>query len=171
VHLEVLKFISQIKEKHPQRFVNANVLECGSQIINGTPRGMFQGGTYVGVDLGAGKGVDVISKAKDFVRPLSFDVVITTEMLEHDKDWMLSLETMYLNLKHGGLFIMTCATDRRREHGTKRTTPNASPFTPDYYGNISEEAFKIALDPDKFSEYKLQTVRGNEDLQFYGIKL
>lgn len=171
MHLEVLKFISQIKVKYPQRFENADVLECGSQIINGSPRGMFTRGTYLGIDLGPGAGVDHICKAKDFNAPNQFDVVITTEMLEHDIDWMLSLEAMYRNLKHNGLFIMTCATDRRREHGTKRTTPNASPFTPDYYGNISEAAFKIALEPEKFSEYKLQTVRGNEDLQFYGIKL
>lgn len=171
MHLEVLRFISQIKAKYPQRFASVNVLECGSQIINGTPRGMFLGGSYVGIDLGAGPGVDIVCKAKDFIKPLAFDVVITTEMLEHDVDWMLSLDSMYKSLKHDGLFIMTCATDRRREHGTKRTTPNASPFTPDYYGNISEEAFKIALEPEKFTEYKLQTVRGNEDLQFYGIKL
>ena len=81
-------------------------------------------------------------------------------------------------LKPGGLFLFTCATTGRPEHGTIRTAPSDSPFLQfvsaewgDYYKNLTKEDI-IAIQgftyvfPDGIFEI------GNEslDLYFAGIK-
>jgi hypothetical protein len=100
------------------------------------------------------------------------DVVISTECLEHDKYWAITLQNICNNiLKKGGLFIMTCATTGRAEHGTTRTSPKDSPFTTDYYLNITEEDFRQAIDIDKtFTTFEFKTNTDPNDLYFWGIK-
>jgi len=77
---------------------------------------------------------------------------------------------MYHFTKPGGLLLITCASDERLEHGTKRTTPFCSPDTTDYYRNISKEDFKSVLPEHLFTTYVLMNARDKQDLQFYGIK-
>jgi SAM-dependent methyltransferase len=99
-----------------------------------------------------------------------YDVVISTEVLEHDKDWQMSLTEMYHLLKHGGLMIITCASEDRLPHGTNEAHPECSPDTKEYYRNISKEDFKSVLPPELFDIYVLMNARDKQDLQFYGIK-
>lgn len=91
---------------------------------------------------------------------VQIDMVISTEMLEHDPYWALSLEWMYDVLKPGGLLLITAAGDGRPPHGIGREH--------DYYKNISNMMFTSILHPGLFKTYFLQQV--NQDLQFYGIK-
>jgi ubiquinone/menaquinone biosynthesis C-methylase UbiE len=61
------------------------VLEVGSFNVNGTIRPFFSQGGYIGCDIAKGPGVDVVL---DDPRRLPFesdrfDVVVSTEMLEH----------------------------------------------------------------------------------------
>jgi hypothetical protein len=48
--------------------------------------------------------------------------------------------------KPGGLIVMSCATLGRREHGTARTSPGASPLTValgwNYYRNLTARDFR-----------------------------
>lgn len=88
------------------------VLEVGSRNVNGSPRDAgIDALVYVGVDLEDGPGVDVVcdvDKLDD--APLSidvFDVVISTEMLEHVADWQSALIQMAFRVASGGLLILT----------------------------------------------------------------
>lgn len=170
MHKEVRLFIREVKRKYPKCFRRADVLEVGSLWINGSIRRHFNWCNYIGLDLENGKGVDVVCHAKRYVRPAYFEVVASCEAFEHDMYWKESLLQMYANLKVGGLMIITCASDTRPEHGTTRTKPQDSPFTNDYYKNISIEMFKEVLPPELFSDYFLENRRDKEDLVFYGIK-
>jgi hypothetical protein len=74
------------------------------------------------------------------------------------------------------LFLFSCATTGRPEHGTRRTSPQDSPFTSqienDYYMNLTEADVRTAIDVDKyFSEYEFfaRDVHPN-DLYFWGVK-
>jgi hypothetical protein len=96
-------------------------------------------------------------------------VVISTEMLEHDKYWAESLLSMYDHLRPEGLLIITAGGDLRHEHGTHNHTPQDSPGTLDYYKNISNEMFKSVLPESLFKEYFIRQYHA--DFQFYGIKL
>jgi hypothetical protein len=98
----------------------------------------------------------------------TIDTIISTECLEHDKFWKLTLITMYNTLKPGGLLIVTAGGDGREEHGTKENHSWCSPATNDYYMNVSNQMFASVLNPEMFQVYHL--AQSNKDLQFFGIK-
>jgi len=168
-HVEQQKFCNAIKLLKPSAFKNVNVLDVGSLDINGNNRYLFEGGFYLGLDIVAGKNVDVVSPIVGFNSTRLFDTIISTEMLEHDKDWKASLGAMYALLVQGGFLLITCATTGRKEHGTSKNEPMTSPGTLDWYKNISLEEFEEALPRQWFSEYFLR--KKGTDLQFYGVKI
>jgi SAM-dependent methyltransferase len=171
MHKEVSNFIKEVRSKHFGRFVGTRVLEVGSLDINGSVRKHFTLCRYTGIDLSKGKGVDLVH---DISQPLlnkgQFDVVISTEMLEHARHWKDCLVNMYNLVLTGGLFILTCAGTQRDEHGTTRTSPKDSPFTNDHYRNIDIKDFSSALPPHYFDKYFIEERRDGKDLVFYGIK-
>jgi hypothetical protein len=173
------KFVRYVRRKHPKYFVGCNVVDIGSKDINGNNRGFFWFCNYVGVDLEPGRNVDVVDHALvAFCRirhgietgySLEWvDTVISTEALEHDKQWALTLQTMYDNLEEDGLLLITCAGEGREEHGTFESKPEDSPATNDHYQNITNEMFESVLKPSMFQSYFLR--QKDTDLQFYGIK-
>lgn len=171
MHKEVKTFIKQVRKVLPYKFRNRNILEVGSHNINGSIRKYFWFCKWTGIDITAGKNVDIVGNFNEVIIPhKQFQVVVSTEMLEHDKDWQQSLRRMYALLEYGGLMIITCAGPHRAEHGTRRTTPWCSPDTTDYYHNISKKEFYSVLPHDLFKLYVLQYANGENDLQFYGIK-
>lgn len=171
MHYEAKRFVKQVRRKYWWYFKNKSVLECGSLNVNGSVRSLFWFCNYIGVDIIPGKGVDQVANIADQYSEYPWmDVVVSTEMLEHDDRWRESLRSMYSQLHPGGLLIITCAGPHRAEHGTRRTEPHCSPGTPDYYRNITELDFEEALPPCLFKEYRLEYGRGKMDLYFYGIK-
>ncbi len=85
------------------------MLEVGSKYVNGSVRPLIEKfcrpKEYVGVDIEPGKYVDVVLPAERLVEhfgPESFDVVISTETLEHVQDWRLVINNMKKVLKRGG---------------------------------------------------------------------
>ena len=88
------------------------VLEVGSRNVNGSARAFCapRSSRYVGCDLEAGDGVDVIADATRLTAvfpPESFDVVITTEMMEHVPDWPSAWAELMAVLRPGGLLILS----------------------------------------------------------------
>jgi SAM-dependent methyltransferase len=89
------------------------VLEVGSLDVNGSPRLLLEAhkpASYVGIDIVDGPGVDKICSAERIVEefgPNSFDVVVSTEMMEHVRDWRLILSNMKRSLVPGGLLVVT----------------------------------------------------------------
>lgn len=70
---------------------------------------------------------------------------------------------------------MSCATEGRPEHGTKRSHPGCSPLTVaigwEYYKNINEQDMRINFDFDElFSSYEFSVNKTSCDLYFWGIK-
>lgn len=171
MHKEAKQFIKQVKAEYPEFFKNKKVLEVGSLDINGSVRQFFEDCLYSGIDLGDGPGVDGVIHVADLDVFAKFDAVISTEALEHDARWAESLAAMYKDLEVGGLLLITCAAPNRWEHGTTRTDGGKkSPFTSDYYRNISVEDFASVLPPNFFSKSYLGYRGDMEDLYFAGIK-
>jgi SAM-dependent methyltransferase len=90
------------------------VIEIGSYDVNGSLRPLLESYNpqeYIGVDLSSGKGVDVVCDVADLAERFgeqSFDVVLSTELLEHVKDWKRAIHNIKAVCKKGGSILITC---------------------------------------------------------------
>lgn len=168
MHKAVEKFVENIKIRYPYYFQNSKILEVGSYYVNGSVRPFFKDCDYIGIDIGNGPGVDIVSRIEHFQSPGLFDVVISTEMMEHSSSWNVDLQKMYDLLKPNGALIVTAAGPGRPEHGTTKSEPWSSPFTNDYYCNITKEMILSVLHPDQFISFYLEYL--DTDIQLFGIK-
>jgi SAM-dependent methyltransferase len=111
-HVAVIEFFIENVER--EEFENKRVLEVGSKYVNGSVRPLIERfcspREYIGIDIEAGKFVDLILPAEKLVRyfgPESFDIVISTEVLEHVQNWRLVIDNMKGVLKRGGYIYIT----------------------------------------------------------------
>lgn len=175
MHVEVMEFLNRVKRDHPQYFESpiARILELGSRNINGSPRALFHpDAEYIGVDLSEGDGVDVVARAHHAYWKVGggFDVVVSTEMLEHDANYNQTLAGIELLTRTFSLVVITCATTGRKPHGTKWHSPEDSPETNDYYHNVTTAEFMKYLPKRLFVQYLLEVDRNLGDLYFMGIR-
>jgi 2-polyprenyl-3-methyl-5-hydroxy-6-metoxy-1,4-benzoquinol methylase len=87
------------------------VIEVGSYNVNGSVRpivGALGPDSYLGIDIGAGPGVDqVCDLAQARSRFGQFELVISTEMLEHVVDWKISVLALADLVIPGGYLLVT----------------------------------------------------------------
>lgn len=174
-HFQQGEFIRSLKGKLPQYFLKTDVLEIGSLNINGTVRDFFDADKYVGVDVGEGPCVDVVTSGHEYKAEDRFDCCISCECFEHNPFWKETFANMVDHCRPGGLVVMTCATIGRPEHGTERSLPHDSPLTLargwNYYKNLAEEDFNKSFDLNLlFTEWKFSVNTEACDLYFYGLK-
>lgn len=177
-HPEQAAFFQSVKDAKPEFFSNVFVIDIGSLDINGNNGFLFDNANYIGVDIGIGKNVDVVSKGHEVALPDgTFDVVISSECFEHDMYYAETIRNMYRMLKPGGIFLFSCATTGRPEHGTRRTSPKDAPLLQqsdswaDYYLNLTEADIRAVLDVDVlFKEYQFELNHITHDIYFYGVK-
>lgn len=179
-HPQQQEFCKKISQKFPKYFNGKKVLDIGSLDINGNNRFFLTDCNYIGLDVGEGSNVDVVQVAHLYDAPdEQFDLIISTEVFEHDMFYEKSIQNIIRMLKPGGAFIFTCASTGRPEHGTRRSDGSwAAPLLlavseewSDYYKNLVEEdirkipGFNQAF-PDGIFEYNPNP----GDLYFFGVK-
>lgn len=113
MHSEVLTYVAEVVEHYYLQ--DRSVFEIGSRDVNGSARQFFTG-SYFGIDVEPGPGVDLVVDGADYHPTESYDVAICTEVFEHSPKWKDLLTTMALALRPGGVFIITCATTGRAPH-------------------------------------------------------
>ncbi len=90
-----------------------SVIEVGSFDLNGSLRPIakaFHPSSYIGVDLQMGPGVDKICDANDLLDHFgcsTFDLLISTELLEHVRDWRKVISNFKHILKPNGVLLIT----------------------------------------------------------------
>ena len=93
-----------------------DVVEVGAYDVNGSVRPHIESlgpASYLGLDIEEGPGVDRVLDARDLLAELgrgSADVVISTEMIEHVRDWPVVVRNLKGLLRPGGHLLVT--TDR-----------------------------------------------------------
>lgn len=174
-------FFREMKEKFPSFFSNVRVLDIGSLDINGNLKQLFNEPNYIGVDVGEGPNVDVVSKGHEYDSDELFDVVVSAECFEHDMYYDKTIKNMIRLLKPGGLMIFSCASTCRPEHGTLRSRPQDAPLLnqideewKNYYKNLDESDIREVVNIEEtFHKFHFREGfngwRGN-DLYFWGIK-
>ncbi len=111
MHTSVIDFLGRALTK--DEVSGKSLLEVGSFNVNGTPRSVIdplKPGSYIGVDSQAGPCVDRIVAVNDLEKEFGsgkFDIVLSTEMLEHVQDWRQAVFQMKSVVKPGGLLILT----------------------------------------------------------------
>lgn len=109
----ILDFLKGVKDDF--NLSVGRVLEVGSYDVNGSPRSVFQSDSteYIGVDMRAGNGVDVVHDAEKLLElwPVeSFDTIICCECLEHTIHPWLIVDSMRSLLKPGGYLYVSTPT-------------------------------------------------------------
>jgi hypothetical protein len=179
MHPQATDFIIFVKSILRDYFINKNVLDVGSGDINGNNRFLFENCSYEGNDVTEANNVTIVSKTKDLSFDNNhFDTIISTECFEHDPEYKESLLKIYEMLKPNGLFLFTCASTGREEHGTINYLPNSSYGTIanltdmiNYYKNLTEIEINEVLNlSELFSSWDTYYNCESFDLYFVGIK-
>jgi SAM-dependent methyltransferase len=139
MHWECLDFLGRLKRHAPAWFRGQRVLEVGALDVNGSARQLFSGCRYLGVDARPGRGVQLVGRAHELpLAPASFDVVLSTETLEHDAWWRETLAAMARAVRPGGLVVVTAAAFGRPPHGVEE-------FGGGHYRNLAPEDLRPFL--------------------------
>ena len=178
-HTNQILFCESIKKKYPEFFDKIKVLDIGSLDINGSNRYLFENCDYLGIDVAEGNNVDLVCIGHEFECPDNhYDTIISTEVFEHDMFYEKTITNVMRMLKPGGLFIFTCASTGRQEHGTTKSDNNRdAPLLKNkgewsnYYKNLVEEDIKnikgfVNMFPNGEFIYNSES----HDLYFSGIK-
>lgn len=157
-HPSVIEFF--IEECKISEFKKKRILEIGSKYVNGSIRPLierfFKPREYIGIDIEPGKFVDVVLSVEeivDYFGEESFDVVISTEVLEHIKDWRKAINNIKMILKRGGYIYITTRSKGFPYHG----------YPYDFWRYEIEDFKKI------FKDFRIQIIK--KDHQAPGVFL
>jgi len=120
MHRSVLEFGKEVLL--PEYCHSKRIIEIGSKDINGSLRPYVESlkpSEYIGTDFQPGRGVDKVINVNDLLTEFgkeSFDVIISTEMLEHCEDWKRAIEIMFSLCKMNGIILLTARGPGFRYH-------------------------------------------------------
>ena len=179
MHPEAIDFTYYVKSILEDFFRDKKVLDVGGGDINGNNRDLFENCEYEVNDVTDAPNVTVVARTKDLLfQDEYFDTIISTECFEHDPEYEQSFQKIVDMLRPGGLFLFTCASFGRQEHGTVRTSPRESfgtraeiPDMSDYYKNLTERDIRRAIPLDSiFATYHIYYNAKTRDVYFLGVK-
>jgi SAM-dependent methyltransferase len=107
----VIKYVQSCMTEEDVR--GKQVLEVGSLDVNGSVRSYAMGlnpRNYTGIDIIEGPGVDEICDADHILNrfgPESFDLIISTEMLEHVRNWRCVVSALKHAIRPNGILLIT----------------------------------------------------------------
>jgi SAM-dependent methyltransferase len=120
----VVAWFANLAKNNPEQFANKRIIEVGSKDFNGSVRSVLNEFgrplSYLGVDVSSGKNVDEIVPAEKLVEKFgdnAFDIVISTEMIEHVFDWKIVIDNLKKILKPNGTIFLTTRSFGFQYHG------------------------------------------------------
>jgi hypothetical protein len=125
------------------------VIEIGSMDINGSVRPCFPNASWIGIDVAAGPGVDIVIDAIDYSPECQADLVICTEVLEHTDMWCQIISRAETWIKPGGRIIITCAGTGRLPHSAVDGGPVQAG---EHYANITHEQLAAEFQNGGFTD-------------------
>jgi SAM-dependent methyltransferase len=153
MHNEAMQYASRQVSERKLNSVGVHVLDLGGRDVNGTTRPLFPGADrYVSVDIAPGRGVDIVCDAADLDLRDRFDVVMSTELLEHAERGAEIVAAAFKHLKPGGWFVATMAGPGRQPHSA-----SGRPGLPDweFYRNVDSELLEQWLRDAGFTWFEV----------------
>lgn len=167
--------IGQIKSPEEQPKY-PRLLEIGSLDLIGSMRSFdFMGkgvlwpsivgiSEYVGIDLMAGKSVDIVMNSHDLkFENESFDMVMCLQMLEHDDNAPKTISEAFRVLKYNQPFLLTCASAEHPEHADLGGGSAA-------YIHISEEDLKKWFEDAGFDLAQVEIIKEGSNFYVWAVK-
>jgi methyltransferase family protein len=135
-------------------------LDLGGADVNGTVHATLAGYVELSelevLDVAPGPGVTIVADARTqdwWTTDDFYDLVISTEMLEHVQGWKATIRTAALVLREGGWFVGTCASLGRRPHGARG---EYDPPAGEHYANVGPSELVHALSGYGFDAIHVQ---------------
>lgn len=106
-----LRFVEE--SLSPDDVTGRRVLEVGAYDVNGSPRPILEAmkpRSYLGIDLAEGPGVDEVCNVEALVEKFgagAFDVIISTETIEHVADWQAAISNLKRAVAPHGVILLT----------------------------------------------------------------
>jgi hypothetical protein len=151
MHPAVIAYVTATLDRHDLWSAQA-VLDFGGRDVNGTTRYLWPKATYVSVDIIDGPGVDVVDDAAMVRLDGCFEVVITTELLEHTPRGKEIVANAYRHLCSGGWFLATMAGPGRAPHAANG---EGDPPSGEWYRNVTPEQLIEWIEAAGFDEYEI----------------
>ncbi|MFA5870341.1 MAG: methyltransferase domain-containing protein [Candidatus Paceibacterota bacterium] len=158
-HVSCILYVAENIERN--EIEGKDVIEVGSYDVNGSVRsivGLLNPKKYIGVDIKDGPGVDFVCDASSLVDKFgkeSFDVVISTELMEHVRDWKTVISNIKKICKPEGTIIITTRSRGFHFH--------AYPY--DFWRYEKEDMQKI------FSDFKIFSLKDDPEASGVFVKM
>jgi len=163
MHLEALQFVATTTA----RLMPRRIVEYGSRDLNGSPRMLFPGVTYTGVDITPGNGVDVVADAVDWKPRYPCDLLLCLEVMEHTPAWPELVLSAQRALAPGGLFIVTAACPDRPAHSATDGGPLREG---EFYENVNPDLLWATLLTSGFTHIHTEAYVERGDVYATGTK-
>lgn len=139
MHLEAHQAVGNIVRNLGLGDATLEGLDLAGRMVNGSTHEHFRNTSWTILDLAEHESVDIVADATTWEPDREWDVVQSTEGLEHIANWQGLVTTAYKSLTDSGWFVMTCASIGREGHSAV-----GDPFVPsgEHYGNVSEADFR-----------------------------
>lgn len=122
---------------------DGDILDIGGRDVNGTTRCLFpNAASYTVVDITEHPSVDIVADAGDLNLPDRYDVVISTECLEHTERAADIVAAAFRHLRVCGWFVATMAGPGRPPHGAYG---EMLPQPGEFYRNVEPEDLELWL--------------------------
>lgn len=109
-------------------------LDLGGRDVNGTVHSLFPNATFTVLDIEPHPSVDIVADVTRWKPGLpQWDLVISTETIEHVEQWWTIIEAGYAALLPGGHMIVTGGSLGRGPHSCIGGVPVPEG---EYYGNV-----------------------------------
>lgn len=169
MHAEAYNWLSRVVSERvlPAMPGSLAVLEIGALDVNGSGRPLFPNAQFLGVDRMPGRGVDVVSTAPIFDGEGRFDVVLTTETLEHAPQPGDIVESAWCSLRDGGMLLITAAADPRLPH---RCDGSQGELRGEHYANINPTELRHLLTRTGFLVLELTHDAQHGDVYALAVK-
>lgn len=122
-------------------------LDIGGRDVNGTARDWFPRTAWQGLDIRPGPGVDIVADATVWTADpagMQWDLVLSTECLEHVEHWRGIIRAAASALHFNGpqLAFFTAASTGRGAHGA---SGEHVPPPGEWYGNVEPDDLRECL--------------------------
>ena len=166
MHPQALAFFEETLSTLPP----LRVVEFGSCQMFGSVRSVYpHAKSWLGLDIQAGPGVDLIQDAATWETDERFDVVVCAEVFEHTPDWAGILAKAHEVLADGGRLVASCATNDRPSHSA---LDGGALRDGEFYRNVPSDEMREALDRTGFASmvWVADGHFGNDDLYVVATK-